>query len=220
MKILPINVLPCEKLELYGEESLSLEELLAIILKTGTKNNNVFKISKQIMELGSNSNSLRFLQDVTINDLIKIEGIGKSKAIQLKAVGEIAKRINYPILEKQKITSAIDVINLFESELKFEKRELIKVVILNNKNIILKIRNIAIGGTNYSLISPKEILSEAIKINAEKIILIHNHPSGDSTPSENDYKITKKIDEAAKILGITLLDHIIIGDGNYKSIKF
>ena len=177
MKILPINVLPYDKLELYGEESLSLEELLAIIIKTGTKNNNVFKISKQIMELGSNSSSLRFLQDVSIKDLIKIEGIGKSKAIQLKAVAEIAKRINYPIQEKQKITSTIDVINLFEGEFKFEKRELIKVVILNNKNIILKIRNIAIGGTNYSLISPKEILSEAVKLNAEKIILIHNHPS-------------------------------------------
>lgn len=220
MKILPINILPYEKLELYGEESLSLEELLAVILKTGTKNKNAMQIARDIMTLGENGNSLRFLQDVSINDLIKIEGIGKSKAIQLKAACEIAKRINYPIVEKQKITSNEDVIRLFESELKFEKREVIKILILNNKNIVLKIRNIAIGGTNYSLISPKEILSEAVKLNAEKIILIHNHPSGDSTPSEADYKITKKIDEASAILGITLLDHIIIGDGNYKSIKY
>lgn len=220
MKILPINILPYEKLELYGEESLSLQELLAIILRTGTKNKNAMQIAKEIMELGNNGNSLRFLQDITINDLIKIEGIGKSKAIQIKAACEIAKRINYPILEKQKITSNEDVIRLFENELKFEKREFIKILILNNKNIVLKIRNIAIGGTNYSLISPKEILSEAVKMNAEKIILIHNHPSGDSTPSEADYKITKKIDEASAILGITLLDHIIIGDGNYKSIKY
>lgn len=220
MKILPVNVLPYEKLELYGEESLNLEELLAIILKTGIKNKSAMQIAKEIMNLGENGNSLRFLQDVSITDLVKIDGIGKSKAIQLKAVAEIAKRINYPILEKQKITSNQDVIHLFENELKFEKRELIKVLILNNKNIILKIRNIAIGGTNYSIISPKEILSEAVKINAEKIILLHNHPSGDATPSEADYKITKKIDEAAKLLGITLLDHIIIGDGNYKSIKF
>ena len=196
------------------------EELLAIILKTGIKNKSAIQIAKEIMNLGENGNSLRFLQDVSITDLVKIDGIGISKAIQLKAVAEIAKRINYPILEKQKITSNQDVIHLFENELKFEKRELIKVLILNNKNIILKIRNIAIGGTNYSIISPKEILSEAVKINAEKIILLHNHPSGDATPSEADYKITKKIDEAAKLLGITLLDHIIIGDGNYKSIKF
>lgn len=220
MKILPVNVLPYEKLELFGEESLNLEELLAIILKTGIKNKNALQIAKEIMDLGDNGNSLRFLQDVSIPDLVKIEGIGKSKAIQLKAVAEIAKRIAYPIQEKQKITSNEDVIRLFENELKFEKRELIKVLILNNKNIILKIRNIAIGGTNYSIISPKDILSEAVKINAEKIILLHNHPSGDSTPSEADYKITKKIDEAANILGITLLDHIIIGDGNYRSIKF
>lgn len=177
MKILPINILPYEKLELYGEECLNLEELLAIILKTGTKNNNSLQIAKEIMKLGHNGNSLRFLQDVSINDLTKIKGIGKSKAIQLKAVGEIAKRINYPILEKQKITSNEDVIRLFASELKFEKREFIKIIILNNKNIVLKIRNIAIGGTNYSLISPKEILKEAIKLEAEKIILIHNHPS-------------------------------------------
>lgn len=220
MKVLSVNVLPYEKLELFGEESLNLEELLAIILKTGIKNKNALQIAKEIMNLGENGNSLRFLQDVSLLDLIKIEGIGKSKAIQIKAVAEIAKRMNYPIQEKQKITSNEDVIRLFENEMKFEKRELIKVLILNNKNIILKIRNIAIGGTNYSIISPKDILSEAVKINAEKIILLHNHPSGDSTPSEADYKITKKIDEAANILGITLLDHIIIGDGNYRSIKF
>ena len=92
MKILPINILPYEKLELYGEESLSLQELLAIILRTGTKNKNAMQIAKEIMELGNNGNSLRFLQDITINDLIKIEGIGKSKAIQIKAACEIAKR--------------------------------------------------------------------------------------------------------------------------------
>lgn len=177
MKNLPLNILPYEKLELYGEETLNSEELLAIILKTGIKNKSAIEIAKEIMNLGGNGNSLRFLQDVSINELTKIEGIGRSKAIQLKAVAEIAKRMNYPILEKQKITSPEDVIHLFENELKFEKREFIKILILNTKNIVLKVRNVAIGGTNYSLISPKEILSEAVKLEAQKIILIHNHPS-------------------------------------------
>lgn len=219
MEILPINILPYEKLEIYGEESLSLEELIAIIIRKGTSKKNVFEISKEVMKLGENGNSLRFLQDISINELLKIDGIGKCKAIELKAVGEIAKRMNYPIRKYQKITSPVDVINLIESELKFEKREFVKIIILNSKNNVLKIRNIAIGSTNYSMLEPKQILSEAVKLEAPKIILIHNHPSGDSSPSKEDYEITKKISEAAKLLGITLLDHIIIGDGNYKSIK-
>lgn len=219
MEILPVNILPYEKLEIFGEESLSLEELIAIVIRKGTSKKNALEIAKEIMKLGDNGNSLRFLQDISINELLKIDGIGKCKAIELKAVGEIAKRMNYPIRKYQKITSSLDVVNLLESELKFEKREFIKIIILNNKNNVLKIRNIAIGSTNYSMIEPKQILSEAVKLEAPKIILIHNHPSGDSSPSKEDYEITKKINKAAKILGITLLDHIIIGDGNYKSIK-
>lgn len=219
MEILPINILPYEKLEIYGEESLSLEELLAIIIRKGTKTKGALDIAKEVMALGDYGNSLRFLQQVSINDLIKIEGIGKCKAIQLKAIGEIAKRVNYPIRKNQTITCAEDVINLIESELKFEKKEFVKIIILNNKNAVLKIQNIAIGGTNYSMLDPKEVLSSAVKLEAQKIILIHNHPSGDATPSKADYEITNRISKAASILGIKLLDHIIIGDGNYKSVK-
>lgn len=219
MEIFPINILPYEKLEIYGEESLSLVELIAIIIRKGTSKKNVFEIAKEVMNLGENGNSLRFLQEISINELLKIDGIGRCKAIELKAVGEIAKRMNKPIRKYQKITSTKDVVDLLESELKFEKREFVKVIILNNKNIVLKIRNIAIGSTNYSMIEPKQILSEAVKLEAPKIIIVHNHPSGDSTPSKSDYEITRKISKAARILGITLLDHIIIGDGNYESIK-
>lgn len=177
MDVLPLNILPYEKLSLLGEESLSTEELLAILIRTGTSKKSVFDISKEIIELGGNSSSLRFLCDLSINELTKIEGIGKTKAIQLKAVAEIAKRMNYPIKNKHKINSSNDVFMLFENELKFENREFLKVIILNSKNEILRIRNIAIGGGNYSFVEPKQVLSEAVKLDAPKLILVHNHPS-------------------------------------------
>ena len=104
------------------------------------------------------------------------------------------------------------------NELRYEKREIAKVIILNSKNIILKIIDISLGGSNFAIISPKDILSEAIKMEAPKIILVHNHPSGDPTPSKSDYNKKEKVQKAAEIIGIELLDHIVIGDMNYKSI--
>ena len=105
------------------------------------------------------------------------------------------------------------------NEMQYEKREIAKIVILDNKNAILKIKNIAIGGSNFVNIGMKEILSEAVKINAPKIILVHNHPSGNSVPSKKDYEITKKLEDSAKMLGIELIDHIVIGKLEYTSIK-
>ena len=217
MKDLPLSERPYEKSELYGTENLSNAELLAIIIKTGTKDKTVVTIAQEILNLQDNNN-LRFLQDLSIEDFTKIKGIGKVKAIQLKAVAELAKRIARPINNKIKITSAKDVANLLMPEMRYEKREMAKVILLNSKNIVQKIINISLGGANFAYLEPKDVLSEAIKVQAPKIILVHNHPSGDVSPSKSDFELTERLYEAAQIIGIDLLDHIIIGDGTYESI--
>lgn len=221
MKELPIFERPYEKLEIYGPEVLSNAELLAIIIKSGTKNENSVSIAQKVLKLNNsiNKDDLRFLCDISIEEFTKIKGIGKVKAIQLKAIGELAKRISKPInREKIKIKNTKDVAELLMPELRYEKREIAKVIILNNKNIVLKIMNISFGGTNFASIAPKEVLVEAVKMQAPKIILVHNHPSGDPKPSKEDFRITDRIYECADIMGIELLDHVVIGDGTYESI--
>ena len=221
MKELPISERPYEKLKAYGSEKLSNSELLAIIIKSGTKEYTALDLANQVLKLNDNidKEDLSFLQDVSITEFMKIKGIGQVKAIQLLAVCELVKRINKPInKEKIKIKDAKDVAKLLMNELKYEKREVVKVILLNSKNIVLKIKDISYGGTNFAMIEPKEVLEEAIKLQAPKIIMVHNHPSGDITPSKADFNITDRIYEAAGILGIQLLDHIIIGDNKYESI--
>ncbi len=166
-----------------------------------------------------NNNDITFLEELTIQELIKIKGIGRVKAIQIKAVCELAKRIGKPIYkDKIIIKGSEDIAEIFMQELRNEKREVAKLVILNNKNVVIKIKDISFGGQNFVMIDPKEIFSDVIKMQAQRIILIHNHPSGDSNPSKEDIILTERIYEASKLLGISFLDHIIIGNDNYESI--
>ena len=220
IKELPISERPYEKLEMYGAETLSNAELLAIIIKTGTNKESSVLVAQKILALNKNYNKsdLRFLQEISIKEFMGIKGIGKVKAIQLKAICELTKRISKPIDSKVKIKNAKDVANLLMDELKYERQEIAKVIILNNKNVVLKIINISLGSTNFAYIEPREVLSEAVKMQAPKIILVHNHPSGDPKPSKADFKITDRIYECANIMGIELLDHVIIGDGIFESI--
>lgn len=224
MKELPISERPYEKLEMYGANTLSNAELLAIIIKSGTKDESSVTLAQKILSLGKNKeckeDNIKFLQELSIEEFMKIKGIGKVKAIQLKATCELAKRISKPIRQiKTKIRTPQDVANLFIDELKIEKREIVKVIIMNSQNVILKIQTISQGGTSSAQVSTKDILLEAVKMGAPKIILIHNHPSGESKPSKADIEFTEKLEKAAEILGILLLDHIIIGYNQYTSIK-
>ena len=223
IKKLPISERPYEKLEMYGANSLSNAELLAIIIKSGTKEESSVALAQKILSLQKEKdckeNNLRFLQELTIKDFMSIKGIGRVKAIQLKAVCELTKRISKPISKQDVVIRCPeDVANLLMNEMKLEKREIVKVIILNSKNVILKILNISLGGTSSAIVSPKDVLLEAIKIGAPKIILVHNHPNGDSTPSINDLKVTDRMKMSAEILGLELLDHIVIGDDNFNSI--
>ena len=221
IKNLPSAERPYEKMEMYGADKLSNSELLAIIIKTGTKEKTVLEIAKQVLSIENGNvenNNMSFLQELSVEELMQINGIGKIKAIQIKAVCELAKRMSKPLeIAKIQIKSNRDVANLLMDELRTEKREKVKELILNTKNILLKIVDISYGGTNSATLDVKSLLVEPIKMCAPKIILVHNHPSGDPTPSPDDINITKKIYNSAKIMGIELLDHIVIGDYRYTS---
>ena len=221
MKMLPNYERPYEKLEIYGEENLSNSELLAIVIKSGTKEESVLAVAQRILNMGNNckTNDITFLEELTIQELTKIKGIGRVKAIQIKAVCELAKRIGKPICaEKILIKGSEDVANLFMKELKNSKREVAKLVILNNKNVVIKIKDISFGGQNFVMLDPKDIFTEAIKMQAQRLILVHNHPSGDPKPSKEDILLTSRIKEASMLLGISFLDHVIIGNNNYESV--
>ena len=221
MKELPRAERPYEKLELFGEKALSNAELLAIIIKSGTKEETSVQVAQRILKLNNNygDDSLNFMRDLSIQDLMEIKGIGKVKAIQLKAICELAIRMIKPsnYLE-MKITKQSDIANMCIEEFKTEKKEFARVYFLNIKNIILNVLDIAIGGTNYVNVSIKEIIAQAVKVRSSKIIFVHNHPSGISKPSKEDIRFTDDLFNAAKIFNIDLLDHIIVSKRDYTSV--
>ena len=220
MKELPETERPYEKLEQYGAEILTNAELLAIIIKMGTKDETAVGLAQQILKLNTEKDdNLKFLMELTVEEFMKIKGIGKVKAIQLKAVCELATRINLISNYKEKeILAPKDIAEILIEKMRFEKQEILKVALLNNRNKLLKIRGVAKGGGNFAKATMSAILNEAVKIEAAKIILIHNHPTGDPTPSKQDIVFTQNVEQASNILGIQLLDHIVIGNRNYVSI--
>ena len=221
IKQLPESERPYEKLQIYGSNKLSNAELLAIIIKNGTKEHTSIDLANKILNLKNETyeNSLRFMQDISIEEYMNIKGIGRVKAIQLKAMCELAKRMSKPVdITKLKIKCSKDIADMLMEELRYEKREIVKIVILNVKNNVLKIEDISIGGTDFVNITPKDVLTEVVKMNAPKMIMVHNHPSGDPSPSKSDIEITNRIYECSRLMDIKFLDHIIVGDGKYESV--
>ena len=221
IKELPIAERPYEKLELYGEKALSNAELLAIVIKTGTKEETSVEVAQKILRLNDsfNAESLNFLREISVEELMKIKGIGKIKALQIKAVCELSIRMSRPTNYRQiQVKTPKDLAKLLMPDLKFLKREVAKVVILNSKNYIEKIIDVSLGGANFAKIPIRDVLNEVIKMQAPKFILVHNHPSGDPTPSPKDIKTTAKIYDAAELMGIEFVDHIVIGNMNFTSI--
>ena len=216
IKQLPKSERPYEKAKLYGFGKLSCSELLAIIIKNGTHNENSLDIANRILLL---VNDLSEMENLSLKDLQKIKGIGEVKSVQIKAIFELAKRINSPLNKDEiKLTKPKDIANLLMNEMKFEKQEKVKVLLLNTKNVLISMKDIVIGETNFAQVTPKQIFVEAIKMQVNKIILVHNHPSGDPTPSREDYELTNHIIRAGDLLGVRLLDHIVIGNNRYESI--
>ena len=223
IKLLPLDDRPYEKLELIGENNLTNSELLAIIIKTGTKKYNCLEIAQNILKTKENISKisdLEYLTNLSLEELKSYEGIGRVKAIQIKAMLELSKRIaSMYATEKKKITSPKDVFDLLQKEFIGKKQEVLKTIILNKKNTVISVITNAIGNNDNISIGIKEMLSEPIKQMANSIILVHNHPSGNLKPSNADILFTQKINENAKLFDITLLDHIIISDKGYISLK-
>lgn len=214
---MPQNERPQERLLRYGADSLSNSELLAIILRTGTKNENVINLSQKIITA---FNGINGLLEASQEDLMKISGIKEAKASQILSMAEMAKRFQtYRSGDSYKINSPGDAADLIMVELREFKQEILKVLLLNTKNVVIGIYNASMGSLNSSIVHPREIYKEAIRKSAASIIMVHNHPSGDPSPSSEDLAATGRIKEVGKIIGIELLDHIIIGDGKYISLR-
>ncbi|MCX6013179.1 MAG: DNA repair protein RadC [Chloroflexi bacterium] len=217
IKALPLSERPRERLRDYGSSSLSNSELLAIILRSGSRSSSAIELASRLL---SKYNGLAGLTKASIIEMQEENGIGEVKAIELKAVLELGRRLHsLQPDERPVVKSPDDVAYLLLAEMSYLDQEHLKVVLLNTKNQVTSISEIYKGSVNTSYVRISEVFRNAIKDNCPAIIIVHNHPSGDPTPSEEDIKITGQIVEAGKLLNIEVLDHIIIGQQKYISLK-
>ncbi len=213
----PAHERPRERMLNEGPEALSNQELLAILLRTGTKKESVLHLANRIVQ---HFEGLRMLKNATIGELKEINGIGDVKAVELIAAIELGRRISrLQFDERYAIRSPEDGANYLMDELRFLEQEHFVCLYLNTKNQVIHKKTIFIGSLNSSIVHPREVFKEGIRRSAASLICFHNHPSGDPSPSSEDIDVTKRLVECGKILGIEMLDHIIIGDRKYVSLK-
>jgi len=213
----PKDERPRERFMKYGPESLSNQELLALMLRTGTKEESVLQLSNRLL---THFEGLRLLKDASLDEITSIKGIGTAKAIQVLAAVEIGRRIsNLHYDDRYVIRSPEDGAKYVMNDMRFLSQEHFVTLYLNTKNQVLHKKTIFIGSLNASIVHPREIYKEALRRSAASIVCIHNHPSGDPTPSREDIEVTRRISECGKILGVELLDHLIIGENKFVSLK-
>ena len=206
---------PRERLIKYGVEYLTDAELLGIILVKGHQGKNSVELAKELL---SETKGLRKLDSLSFSEMSSIKGIGLAKYAQIKAALEIGKRLlRENSLPKKKIHSASDLFNYYGPSMRDLKKEFFKIVLLDVKNKIIRDIDVSVGSLTESIVHPREVLRDIIKESAASVIFLHNHPSGESNPSRNDLEITERLVEACKLIGVRVLDHIIIGDGNFTS---
>ena len=211
------SLLPRERLAKEGVEALSNQELLDILLRTGTRQASVFEIAQKVL---SNLSSLTDLKKMTLQELQSLSGIGRVKAIELQAMIELGHRIHkHETLEMESILSSQKLAKKMQQELGHKKQEHLVALYLNTQNQIIHQQTIFIGSATRSIAEPREILHYAIKHMATSLILVHNHPSGAVAPSRNDDHVTKLVKEACDLMGIVLLDHLIVSHSNYFSYR-
>lgn len=208
---------PYEKCLKNGAERLSDVELLAVLLRTGTKGRNAMELARSILTIGEEQGLLN-IHHITLDRLREIRGIGMVKAVQILCISELAKRLaKANAKEGLSFQQPYAIAKYYMEEMRHEQQELMKLLMLNTKSKLIAETNISKGTVNASLVSPRELFIEALEKHAVSIILLHNHPSGDPMPSKHDILITQRVKEAGKLIGIELLDHIIIGNNCYKS---
>lgn len=220
MKELPISEKPYEKCLKYGAEYLSDTELLATILRTGAEGITALDLSAQILHSSCVEKNLLGLHHLSIEDLMTLRGIGKVKAVQLKCIVELSRRMAKAVAEESLcFTLPKTVAQYYMEDFRHSGQEQMAVMMLNTKGRLLGERMISKGTVNAALVTPREIFIQALHYHAVGIILVHNHPSGDPSPSREDLEITKRIGEVGDLIGIELLDHLIIGDKKYISFR-
>ena len=220
IKELPEDERPQEKMIRHGAGSLSNAELLAIIIRTGTREATSVEVGRKIIEYLDND--LSYFHQMDVLELKRnpnLSGVGIVKACQIKAAIELGRRMKQKEILEVKITSPQDVVGLLIDEMQYLKQECFKIILLDTKNKVIKVEEISLGTLNSSLVHPREVFVKAIKQHAASIILVHNHPSGDTEPSAEDKNITMRLVEAGELIGISVLDHIIIGRESYLSFK-
>lgn len=219
IKSLPEKERPYEKCFNYGAGYLTDSELLAVILKNGSKGENSVELARKILELSKNDGLLGICK-VPIQELMSVKGIGKVKAIQLKCIAELSRRISKTNAKNELVFNSTEtIVNYYMEDLRHKEVEEFTMLALNNKSVLLDEFIVSKGTVNASFASPREIFIQALRVKAVNIIVLHNHPSGDPTPSRNDIIATGNIKSAGEIIGIKLIDHIIIGDNKYVSFK-
>ena len=220
MKGLPISERPYEKVLEKGPVSLSDAELLSVILRSGTKNIPVRDMAEEILNAG-NPPGLAGLLHGTVEDYKEIRGVGEVKAIQLACIGELSARIWKAAASEKTIVfdAPSKVAAFYMEEMRHLEQEEIRVMFLNTKQNLIRDLLVSKGTVNASVVTPREILIEGLRCLAVSMILVHNHPSGDPSPSESDILLTRRVQEAGNVIGISLLDHIIIGDKRFLSFR-
>jgi DNA repair protein RadC len=213
----PQDERPRERFIQHGPSSLSNNELIALLLRTGTKDESVLQLSNRLL---TQFEGLRLLKSATLEEITEIKGIGMAKAIQLLAAVELGRRVaNLSYNDRFVIRSPEDGAKYVMNDMRFLSQEHFVCLYLNTKNQVLHKQTIFIGSLNASIVHPREVYKEAIRRSAASIICIHNHPSGDPAPSREDIEVTKRLAESGKIIGIDLLDHLIIGENKFVSLK-
>jgi|YNPNPStandDraft_1061719.scaffolds.fasta_scaffold49408_4 DNA repair protein RadC len=217
IKELPEGERPRERLEHYGAAALSTAELIAIILRVGTRDENVLRLAQRLLTAYG---GLAGLAQAPFSELVEIKGMGEAKVTQLKAAFELGRRLLVAAPhERPTVRSPADVANLLLLEMGMLEQEHLRTVLLDSKNHVLKVHTVYIGSLNTTAVRVAELFREAIRLNCAALIVAHNHPSGDPTPSPEDVQVTRQIVEAGKLLNIDVLDHLIIGQARWVSLK-
>jgi DNA repair protein RadC len=214
---IPSSERPRERLRDHGSQALSTAELLAIVLRSGSAQQSVLNLATSLL---ARHNGLGGLAKLSFADLVREKGLGEAKAAELRATFELALRLNALQPEERLVVrSPLDVMNLVGGEMALLAQEHLRVLLLNTRNQLLGVTEVYKGNVNAAVVRISELLREAVRQNAPCLILVHNHPSGDPSPSPDDVVLTKHAVEAGKLLDIEVLDHIIIGDKRFASLK-
>jgi len=211
---MPQEERPREKLAAHGASALTDPELIAILLRTGLVGTNAIEVGRELLQ---KYGSLRGLSRCSVDELKKIPGVGPAKAIQLAAAFDIGRRLAHETLSKQKIDSPELVNELVGAEMRRLRKESLRVILLDTRYRLIRAEEVSVGSGNESIAHPREVFHPAVAASAYAVIVVHNHPSGDASPSQADHSLNRRLAEAAELLQIKLLDHIIIGapaDGN------